>query len=57
MGRWTQEGLKWGALLALEEGVAGQKEAELKQRNKIQGCCLLTVTPGEGFIRLLTKVV
>lgn len=46
-----------GALLALEEGVDGQKEVELKQRNKIQGCCLLTVTMGEGFISLLTKVV
>lgn len=33
VGRWTQKGLKWGALLALEEGVARQKEAELKQRN------------------------
>lgn len=46
-----------GALLALEEGVAGQKEAELKPRNKIQGCCLLLVTLGKGFICFLTKVV
>lgn len=59
LGRWTQERLKWGggALLALEEGVAGQKEAELKPRNKIQGCCLLLVTLGKGFICFLTKVV
>lgn len=57
VGRWTQEGLKRGALLALEGGVTWQKEAELKPRNKIQGCCLLLVTPGKGFICLLTKVV
>ena len=57
VGKRTQEGLTWGAILALEEGVAGQKEAELKQRNKIQGCCLLLVTLGKGFICLLTKVV